>query len=101
MNRIAIAAYTTLIVDNENAFDRYIRKQANGMEPFQQNFKIDPPGLRGLSRLTARLNSMERSGDIRRWSMGRWVDAKKTELAIHFASVLDRKVATSALRSGV
>lgn len=98
---VAIAAYTGLIVDNENAFDRYIRKQANGMEPFQHNFKIDPAGLRGLSRLTARLNSMERSGEIRRWSMGRWVDAEKTELAIHFASMLDRKAANLALRSGV
>jgi len=51
------------------------------------DIRVDPPGLRGLNRLAARLNDMADLGIIEGWHLGRWADARKQahQIVLHNA----------------
>lgn len=73
-------------VGNDNFIQSPVHSHVEGEGGFEQDFAVDPPGLRGLNRLTVRLNGMMKSGKISNWHLGRWKNRAKTLHSILFSS---------------
>ena len=71
---------------NDNFIQSPVFSHVEGEGGFEQDFAVDPPGLRGLNRLTVRLNGMMKSGKISNWHLGHWKNRPKTLHSILFSS---------------
>jgi hypothetical protein len=60
---------------------------------FEQDFTVDPPGLRGLNRLAEKLNRLEKGGAIATWQLSWWKNRLRTVHGILFTSAEDLKTA--------
>ena len=57
--------------------------------------RVDPPGLRGLNRLAARLNDLMALGLIDGWHLGRWADGQQQSHQITFDTREDAATAAT------
>jgi hypothetical protein len=54
---------------------------------------VSPPGMRGLNRLTLRLNELALLGLIGSWGFGRWAPGAKDRHEIRFETLDDARAA--------
>ena len=82
-----------LTISNDNFIQSPVHSHVVGEGGFSEDFRIDPPGLRGLNRLTIRLNALMRTGTISNWHLGRWKNRAQTLHSVLFSSALELKAA--------
>jgi hypothetical protein len=82
---------------NDNFIQPFIQSPVHshveGEGGFEQDFAINPPGLRGLNRLTVRLNGLMRSGTISNWHLGRWKNRPRTLHSVLFSTARELNAA--------
>ncbi len=74
---------------NDNTVQPPVRESAMGEGGYSQDFRIDPPGLRGLNRLAVRLNVLKLNGTISGWHLGHWKNRARTLHSILFPTALE------------
>ena len=81
---------------NDNFIQSPVKSHVLGEGGFSEDFRIDPPGLRGLNRLTMRLNALMRAGTISNWHLGRWKNRPQTLHSVLFSSTRELDAARLA-----
>jgi hypothetical protein len=82
-----------LCESNDNFIQSPVHSHVVGEGGFSEDFQIDPPGLRGLNRLTVRLDALMHAGKISNWHLGRWKNRAQTLHSVLFSSALELKAA--------